>query len=117
MRHRLTVKKLDRSKASRDSLKRSLANSLILHERIKTTEAKAKFLKPFIEKLVTTGKESNLQNRRKLIKALGNPKTAHVLLTKISPRFTKRAGGYTRIIKLGQRQGDGARVVSLEFLE
>ncbi|USN53908.1 MAG: 50S ribosomal protein L17 [Candidatus Nomurabacteria bacterium] len=117
MRHRLTTKKLNRPKANREALKKALANSFILHERITTTEARAKYIKPFVEKLVTASKTSSLAQRRRLISLLGNERNANKLLTKVGPRFAKRNGGYTRIIKLGQRQGDGAAIVSLEFVE
>lgn len=117
MRHRLVTKKLNRPKASREALKKALCISFFEHERITTTEAKAKYIKPFVERLISTGKKNTLAQRRQLISTLGNEKTANKILTKISPRFAKRAGGYTRIIRLGQRQGDGSPMVSLQLVD
>jgi len=118
MRHRKKGKILDRKKASRVALIRQLAESLILHEKIVTTEAKAKALRPIIEKLVTRarGKEK-LAVRRTLLSKLPKQKAVKKLQEDIAPRYKERKGGYTRIIKLGAlRQGDGAKMAQIEFV-
>jgi large subunit ribosomal protein L17 len=116
MRHRNKIKILDRKKAARKALLRNLATSLILFEKIKTTEAKAKVLKPFIEKLVTRGKINNLNNRRQLKKSLYSENAVKKMLEELSPRYKDRKGGYLRIIKLHARQGDAAKLAQIEFV-
>ncbi len=116
MRHRSKKKILDRKKAPREALLRSLATSLILYEGIRTTEAKAKALRPYVEKLITLGKSSDLHARRQLLKKLYIEKAASKVLEVLGPKYKERPGGYTRIIKIGPRPGDGARVVRIEFV-
>ena len=116
MRHRNTTKTLDRKAASRNALLRSLATNLVLYEKIKTTEAKAKAMKPFVEKLITKGKSGDLHARRELLKVLYVDSAVEKVLKELSPRYKDRKGGYTRIIKLGHRQGDGAKMVQIEFV-
>jgi large subunit ribosomal protein L17 len=95
-----------------------MAVSLITHERIRTTVAKAKELRPFVEKLVTLGKRDSLHARRQALSILPSHKAAvHRLFGEISPRFAERPGGYTRILKLGPRQGDAAEMVYLELVD
>jgi large subunit ribosomal protein L17 len=95
-----------------------MAVSLITHERIRTTVAKAKELRPFVEKLVTLGKRDSLHARRQALSILPSHKAAvHRLFGEISPRFAERPGGYTRILKLGPRQGDGAGMALIEFVD
>lgn len=93
---------------------RSLAESLILHEKIKTTEAKAKKLRPFIEKLVTKAKKNTLAGRRELLKLFNN-KIINKLI-KIADNYKSRQGGYTRIIKMGMRKTDNAKLAQIEFV-
>jgi len=95
-------------------VKRSLAESLILHEKIKTTQARAKELRPFIEKLVTKARKKTLASRRELLKLFDN--NINNKLIKISEKYLKRPGGYTRIIKLGPRKSDSAKMARIEFV-
>ena len=99
------------------ALLRNLAASLISHERIRTTEVKAKELRPFVEKLVTLGKRDSLHARRRALAILPQKATVKKLFGEISPRFSARPGGYTRILKLGPRQGDGALMAFIEFVD
>jgi len=116
MRHRNNVKTLDRKTAPRKALLRGLATSLILHEKIKTTEAKAKVIRPLVERLITKGKANNLVARRELLKVLYVENAAKKVLDNLSPRYKERKGGYLRIIKLAPRQGDAAQMVQIEFV-
>lgn len=95
----------------------SLARSLVLNERIETTEARAKELRPFIEKLVTKGTKQTIASRRLLAARLGDDTAAKKLADQIAPRFGQRAGGYTRIVKRGPRGGDAAERAIIEFVE
>ncbi len=117
MLHRVSGKKLGRSTKQRKSLFRNLASSLILHEKIVTTEAKAKSIKPMVEKLVTRSKVNSIHNRRELMKALPSENAVKKLLEVVGPTFKDRAGGYTRIIRMGARAGDRAEMVTLTFVE
>jgi len=116
MRHRKTVKKLSRDKDSRRALLKNLAENLILYEKISTTEAKAKAVRSFAERLITKSKNDTLANRRYLIKHLQAEKSVKKLLEVIGPRYKDRSGGYTRIIKLKNRQGDNAPLVQIELV-
>jgi large subunit ribosomal protein L17 len=117
MRHRAAHRKLGRRTAHRVSLLRNLAASLISHGRIRTTEAKAKELRPFVEKLVTLGKRDSLHARRRALSILPRREVVHRLFNDVSPRFSERPGGYTRILKLAHRQGDGASMAFIEFVD
>jgi len=116
MRHRKKGKTLDRKKEPRKALLRSLATNLVLYEKIKTTEAKAKTVKPIVEKLITKGKAGNLHAKRELAKYLYVDNAVKKVLEDLSPRYKDKKGGYTRIIKLGTRQGDAAKMVQIEFV-
>lgn len=116
MRHRKNIKTLDRKTAPRKSLYRSLVTSLILHEKIKTTIAKAKAIKPVVEKMITKSKKNNLATRRELLKYLYTQNAIKKMLENIGPRYADRKGGYTRIIKTGNRQGDNAQMVIIELV-
>jgi len=116
MRHANKKKILDRARAQRKALLRSLATSLILHEKIKTTQAKAKVIRPFAEKLITKGKKNDLFARRALKKVLYKESAVKKVLEVLSPRYKERRGGYTRIIKLGARKGDAAKMAIIEFV-
>lgn len=112
MRHHNRNRKLGRVKRQRDALIRGLARSLILHEGITTTEAKAKTLRPFVERLVSKAKQSSLSDTRTLVTSLAS-KEAEKKLRVIAGRYAKRAGGYTRITRLGRigkRVGDMSRI-------
>jgi large subunit ribosomal protein L17 len=117
MRHHRAGKKLGRDSAHRKALYANLAGSLIEHGRIKTTEAKAKAVKPFAEQMITLGKRGDLAARRQAIAQLRSQDVVHVLFADVAPRFSERPGGYTRIVKLGPRAGDAAEMVYLELVD
>ncbi len=116
MRHRKKGKTLDRKLDPRRALYKGLALSLILYGSIETTEAKAKAIRPFIERLVTHGKKQTLAARRLLVARLSSEIGAKKLYTEIAPRYATRAGGYTRITKTGFRVGDGGKKARIEFV-
>ena len=116
MRHRKKGRTLGRKRNPRKALLRGLATNFLLYEKIKTTESKAKEIKPIVEKLITIGKENTLQNRRRLLQFLYTDNATRKVLEDISPRYKERSGGYTRIVKLGNRKGDGAPMVILELV-
>jgi large subunit ribosomal protein L17 len=117
MRHQKTRHKLSRSASHRKALLANLCVEVIDHERIKTTEAKAKAVKPEVEKLITLAKRGDLHARRQALSELHNDKFAvHKLFTEIAPRYQERPGGYTRIVKLGPRRSDSAEMVFLELV-
>jgi large subunit ribosomal protein L17 len=95
----------------------NLAASLFVHERIKTTEAKAKMLRPYAESLITKAKKGSVQDRRQVLSRIEDRAVAHKLFADIGPRFAGRNGGYTRILKLGPRHGDGAPMVLIELVD
>ena len=117
MRHQRTGKKLGRDSAHRKALYSNLASALIEHGRIQTTVAKAKAVKPFAEKMITLGKRGDLHARRQALAALRSNDVVHHLFAEVAPRFAERPGGYTRIVRLGQRPGDAAEMVYLEFVD
>jgi large subunit ribosomal protein L17 len=117
MRHQRQRYQLSRSAAHRKALLMNLSKEVIEHERIQTTEAKAKAVKPEVEKLITLGKRGDLHARRQALSALGQDKfTVYKLFEEIAPRYTERAGGYTRILKLGPRRSDSSEMVLLELV-
>ncbi|MFZ2072777.1 MAG: 50S ribosomal protein L17 [Minisyncoccia bacterium] len=117
MRHHNTKRKFGREKNQRNALMNSLALNLIVREKIKTTEPKAKELKPFIEKLVTKAKKGDLATRKVVISKLSNrKKEVKKLFEVIAPRYTSKKGGYTRVLKLGARKSDGAKMAIIEFV-
>lgn len=116
MRHRNKKKILSRKSAAKKSLLRSLATNLVLHEKITTTKAKASVLRPYVEKLITLGKRNSLVTRRRLFEKVYEKKAAEKILEILSPRYNSRHGGYTRIITLGPRKGDGANMALIEFV-
>jgi large subunit ribosomal protein L17 len=117
VRHQKSGKKLGRDSAHRKALYSNLAGALIEHGRIQTTQAKAKAVKPLAEKLITLGKRGDLHARRQALAALRSNDVVHRLFADIAPRFSDRPGGYTRIVKLGPRQGDAAEMVYLELVD
>ncbi len=116
MRHRLSGRKLGRTTAHREMLLRNLATSLIEKERVRTTVAKAKELRPFVEKLITMGKTGTLAARRRALAVLVKEDAVTRLFETVAPRFSERSGGYTRIVKLGPRKGDGAEMAVIELV-
>ena len=117
MRHARKGKKLGRDSAHRKALYANLACSLIEHGRIKTTEAKAKAVKPYAEKMITLGRRGDLHARRQALAELRTQEIVHKLFADIAPRMADRPGGYTRIVKLGHRPGDAAEMVYLELVD
>src|SRR5918996_2110524 len=117
MRHARSGKKLGRDSAHRRALYSNLAGALIEHGRIETTAAKAKAVKPFAEKMITLGKRGDLHARRQALAALRSNDVVHQLFAEVAPRFSDRPGGYTRIVRLGPRQGDAAEMVYLELVD
>ena len=117
MRHAHKGKKLGRDSAHRKALYANLACSLIEHGRIKTTQAKAKAVKPYVEKMITLGRRGDLHARRQAIADLRSQDIVHKLFSEIAGRMADRPGGYTRIIKIGHRQGDAAEMVYLELVD
>jgi large subunit ribosomal protein L17 len=117
MRHRRQRNKLSRDSAHRKALLRNLQRELIEHERIQTSQAKARAVKPKVEKLITLAKRGDLHARRQALSALGNDKfLVHKLFEEVAPRYTERPGGYTRIVKLGPRRSDSTEMVFLELV-
>ena len=117
MRHKVSGRKFDRAGDERRSLFRGLVKDLMRHERMKTTEAKAKEVRPLAEKMITLGKDGTVPARRQAMAYLNDKDIVKKLFEEIGPRFAARPGGYTRIIKLGPRGGDGAQMAQLELVE
>ena len=117
MRHGNNKRKFGRVRKVRNALINSLALNLIVREKIKTTEPKAKELRPFIEKLVTRAKKGDMATRRSVIASLSNrSKEVKKLFDVIAPKYADKKGGYTRILKLGARKADGAKMAIIEFV-
>ena len=117
MRHQRQRYQLSRSASHRKALLINLMKEVIDHERIKTTEAKAKAVKPEVEKLITLAKRGDLHSRREALSALGQDKfVVYKLFEEVAPRYVDRPGGYTRILKLGPRRSDSTEMVYLELV-
>lgn len=116
MRHLVKRHRLGRNSAQRKALLRSLVTSFLEKERIKTTKAKAKALRPVAEKMITLAKKGSLHARRKVLRTVYKKDVVKKLFEDIGPRFAERPGGYTRIIKLGPRDGDGAEMAVIELI-
>ena len=117
MRHQRDRRKLSRSASHRKALFMNLAREVINHERITTTEAKAKAAAPELERLITLAKRGDLHARRQALASLGQDKfVVYKLFEEIAPRYTERQGGYTRILKLGPRKSDSTEMVYLELV-
>ncbi len=117
MRHQRAGRKLGRDSAHRRALYANLAGALIEHGRIKTTEAKAKEVRPFVEQMITLGKRGDLAAQRHAVAVLRSKPLVRKLFAEVAPRFADRPGGYTRIVKLGPRQGDAAPMAYLELVD
>ena len=117
MRHQRAGKKLGRDSAHRKALYSNLAGALIEHGRIKTTVTKAKAVKPLAEQMITLGRRGDLHARRQATAFLRSRDVVHHLFAEVAPRFKDRPGGYTRVVKLGPRQGDAAPMAYLEFVD
>ena len=117
MRHNKIGRKLGRKTAHRKALMSNLASALITHKRIKTTDAKAKELRMYVEPLVTFAKKGDLHSRRQVLKKIRHKSIVKELFDNIGPTFSNRNGGYTRIIKLGFRDNDCAPISMIEFVD
>jgi len=117
MRHRKKGRALSRTSSHRKAMLRNMATSLLVHERIQTTEAKAKELRPVVEKLITLGRVDDVHSRRQARRMIEDRSALQKLFDDIGPRFRERPGGYTRILKLGSRKGDGADVAIIELTD
>jgi ribosomal protein L17 len=116
MRHGNNKRKFGREKNQRNALLKSLARSLVLQQKIRTTEAKAKELRPYVEKLVTLGKSETLASRRLLVARVGEDAARKLTVGGLAASYKGRAGGYTRITKMIQRKTDGAPMAVIEFV-
>ena len=117
MRHQRSGKKLGRDSSHRRALYANLASQLIEHERIQTTLAKAKAVKPIAEQMITLGRRGDIHARRQAVAFLGSKDIVHKLFDELGPRFAERPGGYSRIVRLGPRPGDAAEMVYLELVD
>ncbi|HEU5039684.1 MAG TPA: 50S ribosomal protein L17 [Gemmatimonadales bacterium] len=116
MRHRAKGRQLSRTSSHRRAMLNNMASSLFEHGRVVTTEAKAKELRPFAERLITLTRRGDLHARRLVERRIKDRDTLGKLFSEIGPRFAARPGGYTRILKLGHRPGDGADIARIELL-
>ncbi len=117
MKHNIKNRKLNRTSSHRKAMFMNLSNSLIKHEQITTTLIKAKELRPFIEKIITLGKKGDLMARRKTVSILQDQKMTKKIFDVIAKRYSERNGGYTRIIKLGNRFGDNSPMAVIELVD
>lgn len=117
MRHRKKGRQLSRTASHREAMLRNMAISLFRHGRIQTTTAKAKELRPFAERLITLARQGDLHSRRLAARKIHDKDVLFTLFDAIGPRFAERPGGYTRVLKLGHRQGDGAEMALIELVE
>ncbi|HYB98142.1 MAG TPA: 50S ribosomal protein L17 [Candidatus Limnocylindrales bacterium] len=117
MRHMKSGRKLGRNSSHRDAMFRNMVTSLIMHGRIRTTDAKAKELRRWADRMITLGKQDTVAARRRARAYIRTDEAVYKLFSEVAPRFAQRAGGYTRIIKLGQRLGDAAPLSLVELTE
>lgn len=117
MRHRIAGRTLGRDSSHREALFRNLITELFRHERIETTEAKAKAVRADAEKLITLAKRGDIHARRLAARTITDPAITKKLFEKIGPRYKERAGGYTRLFKVGPRLGDAAPIVIMELVD
>ena len=117
MKHNIKNKKLNKTSSHRKAMFKNMSNALIKHEQITTTLAKAKELRRFVEKIVTLGKKGDLFSRRKAVSILQDQKMSKKVFDVFAERYKARAGGYTRVIKLGNRYGDNAPTAVIEFID
>ena len=116
MRHRIAGRKLSRPTAHRWAMYRNLVADLVKYEKIVTTEAKAKEIRGLAEKMITLGKEGSLASRRRALAFVTDEKIVDKIFSELAPRYMERPGGYTRIVKLGRRVGDGAQLAQVEMV-
>ena len=117
MKHNIKNKKLNKTSSHRKAMLMNMSNALIKHEQITTTLAKAKELRRFVEKIITLGKKGDLLSRRKTISTLQDNKMSKKVFDVLSNRYKNRAGGYTRIVKLGNRFGDNSPIAVIELVD
>tara|TARA_B100001250_G_scaffold318247_1_gene280838 strand:- start:115 stop:540 length:426 start_codon:yes stop_codon:yes gene_type:complete len=117
MKHNIRHRKLNKTSSHRKALLMNLSNSLLKHEQITTTLPKAKELKPFVEKIITLGKKGDLQSRKKAVSILKDEKNIKKVFDIFADRYKDRIGGYTRIVKLGNRMGDNAPTAIIELVD
>lgn len=117
MRHRKKGRSFDRTAEHREAMLRNMASSLILHGRIETTVAKAKELRPYVEPLITKAKRGDLHSRRMVGRRIQNKDALAKLFSDVAPRMAERPGGYTRVLQLGHRAGDGADMAIIELVD
>ncbi len=117
MRHRITGRRLGRSSGHRRALYRNLVTDLLGYEKVTTTKAKAKEVRSLADKMITLGKKGGLQARRQALAFVLDEKTVDKVFSDLAPRYAERNGGYTRLVKVGPRLGDGAPMVRLELVE
>ena len=117
MRHLKTGRKLNRTAAHRKALMRNLVKALLLREQVQTTDAKAKELRRWADRIVTLGKKNSVHARRLAFAYLGSRRRVQRLFDEVAPRFQSRSGGYTRVLKIGPRRGDAAPISLVEFTE
>lgn len=116
MRHQVAGRKLGRTSSHRSAMFRNMLTSLFEHEKIETTDAKAKELRKIAEKMISLGKKGDLHSRRQILRVIDNKKVVKNLFDKIAPRYQGRNGGYTRIFKVGRRRGDNAPLSIIELV-
>jgi large subunit ribosomal protein L17 len=117
MRHRRTINHLGRKSADRKAMMANMASSLILHKRITTTRAKARALRSYVEPVITKSKDDSTHSRREVFSYLENKKAVSELFREVAPRIAERPGGYTRILKTGNRVGDAAEMCIIELVD
>ncbi|NIR42491.1 MAG: 50S ribosomal protein L17 [Gemmatimonadetes bacterium] len=117
MRHRRKGRQLSRTASHKKAMLSNMATSLFRHERIKTTQAKAKELRPFAERLITLARRGDLHARRQAARAIHDKEALKKLFDTLGPRYAERDGGYTSVLKLGERQGDGAEIAIVQLVE
>ena len=117
MRHKVAGRKLGRPSGHRRAMYRNLVTDLLNYEKITTTEAKAKEVRGLAEEMITLGKDGGLHSRRQALSFIFDKKVTEKVFAELAPRFAERPGGYTRIVKLGPRLGDGANMVQLELVK
>ncbi len=117
MKHRKSFNKLNRNASHRQATLANLASQLFTHKRIRTTAVKARATRPVAEKLITFAKSGTLHARRQVLRTIRDKQIVKELFEEIAPVYTSRNGGYTRVVKLGQRRGDGAEVAYLELVD
>lgn len=116
MKHQVKTKKLSRTKAHREAMLSNMANSLFMHRTIRTTDAKAKELRRYTDKIIAKAKNDSIASRRQVFAELRNETIVRKLFTEIAPHFSDRNSGFTRVLKIGPRKGDGAPLSLVELL-